>query len=369
MRAETVAEIVADIIADFMELAVQKRINRLISALENQSSSPTPENQIAVKNAKDEILENFVKSRFTNYPIGLQITLDEMGLLGYLPDDFRDAIADAFEGNELTPAGVLEEIRAVKEKADKLWTTSEQFMEAAGFFEIEPDSPNEEEDFEFSISIPRSAVNNELDNFGRELVKIDKLMGVFCELGSGSRSDFKIKSISSSELTVILESAPAVAVLIVTALERLTKIYERILNILKLHKELEATKAPESVIREMQKFITKTLKDEIQDAAKEVEGDLLKKVEATRRNELRTELRIALDELASRFDRGYIFDVRGPEPTEVDSEGESAPDQNAHSPAWNRRIVAEKRELLRHFKVEDKPVLGLPKPSNDEEIE
>jgi len=142
MRAETVAEVVTDIIDDFTELAVQKRINRLISALENQSTSPSPENQIAVKNAKDEIIENFGKSRFVNYPIGLQITLDEMSISGYLPDDFKNSIIQSFTGNDLTPAGVLDELKGVKENADRVWNNAQQFIEAGSFFEIEPDVPD-----------------------------------------------------------------------------------------------------------------------------------------------------------------------------------------------------------------------------------
>ncbi len=194
----------------------------------------------------------------------------------------------------------------------------------------------------------------------RTLVKIDKLLGVFCEIATGSRDDFKIKSISSSELNIVLESLPAVAVLIATALERISAVYERILNIINLHKEMKRNNIPETMLKEMESFIEKTLSHEIEEAAKEIENGVLRKVKESRLNELRTELKQTLKEIASIFDRVYIFDVRGSLSSESDlaEESDAAPD----TPPWQRKVVAEKREKLKHFKVEDKPILGLPEP-------
>ena len=366
MKAEVVQEIVGDIRAEFDQLQVLPRLDKLISALDNQSSSPTPENQVAVKDSKEELIEEFRKSKFIRYPLYLQLTLDEMALDGYLPDGYADQIEAAFEGDELTPATVLVKVREIREKAERTSRHTDEFLEAAGFFEIESDQPTTDEQYEFSVAIPREAVENELDNFGRELVKIDKILGVFSEISTGSRADYKIKSISSSDLTIVLCAPPAAAFLIVSTLERLTVIYERILNILKLHKDLKQAKVPDAMVRDMEKFIAKTLKQEIQAAAKQLEGKLLQKIEASRRNELRTELKNALDQLAARFDRGYVFDVRGPDPVANASEGEDATEVKPNTPAWIRKMVAEKRELLRYFKVDDKPILGLPNPANDD---
>lgn len=366
MRAEVVSEILDDVIADFTELSVIARLETLAQALQNQINSPTAENQVLVRDLKDEILDQFSKSRFSRYPISLTLTLDEMKIEDYLPLRLAGEIEDAFSGNQITPATVLAELADVQDKARIILGHAKAYKDAAGFFEFEARYPEPDDEFEFTISIPREAVNNELDDFGRELTRLDKLLGVFSEMATGSRSDFKIKSISSSDLTVVLHSVPAVAILIVTSLERLTAAYERMLNIIHLHRQLKESKVPDGMIRDMEKFTQKTLREEIQKASKEIESNLLKKVDAGRRLELRTELKRALEEIISRFDRGYVFDVRGPEPTGADSEGDDAPDQQTNSPAWVRRVVAEKRELLKYFKAEDEPVLGLSGPNDDE---
>lgn len=363
MRAEQVAEIVSDITEDYNSLELTSRFDQLIAALQGQSSAPSEDNQKKVSETKSALLDALSKSRFHNYPVGLQLTLEEMKLAKYLPA-LAVSVSNSMEGNDLTPAAALESINKAKETLDRVMSESAGFLESAAFFEISPDWP-EEDDFEFSVTIPRAAVSNELDNFGRELVKLDKMLGVFCELATGSRDDFQIKAIASTDLTVILESVPAVAVLLATTFERLTMTYERMLNIIKLHKEMRDSKVPDGMLNEMQKFIAKTLKKELDAVAKELEGKLLRKIDQGRRNELRTELRRSLDELAARFDQGYVFDVRGAEP-DATSEGDGDAPEN--SPAWQRRVVAEKRERLKLFKVEDEPILGLTKRDEADDL-
>jgi hypothetical protein len=364
MRAETASEIIADILDDFDNLAIIQSFNELIQSLNNLSATPSPENQNDVQEKKDKLLSSLLLSKLNTYPIGLRQHLDEMTIEGYLPKQLSQKVYDAFIGNDITPALTLKKIEEARNDAQKLYDEGQKFFDSAQFFEIYPDPPKKDE-FNFSITIPREAVSNELDDFGRELVKLDKILGVFSEIATGSRDDFKIKSISSSDLTVVLESLPAVAVMIATALERISSLYERMLNIIKLHREMKENKVPENMLKEMEKFIHSTLKQEIEDSAKSIEDGVLRRVETTRRNELRMELRNSLREISSRFDRGYIFDVRGDE-TEINEDDNDENSNEKNEIRKQREIVAEKRERLKYFKVQDSPILGLPEPNNDQ---
>ena len=363
MKAEVVAEITRDIAADFDDLGIVRLMEALISALRELSSNQSDETQQKVKGAKEALLDELMRSRFHTYPVGLQVTLDEMEVIDFLPPKMYFRVKSAFEGNDITPAVVLVNLEKIKADADKLLQYAQEFSESGQFFEIYPDELETDEDFEFSIVIPRAAVQNELDDFGRELILLDKLFGVFTEVATGSRGDFKIKSISSSDLTVVLESAPAVAVLIATTFERVAAIYEKILNIIKLQKDLRTAQIPDKILNDMNAHIATTIKTELKEASKQVGENLIKKVETGRRNELRTELLKAFEGLAARLDRGYIFDVRGPAPEDVsDQNGEAAAVEAPSNKL--RRIVAEKRELIKHFKAESEPVLSLAAPDD-----
>lgn len=364
MLAETVAEILTEIVSEFAEFEIIDCFKSTIIALENLAASPSSTAQAEVSERKNSLLAALTSTKFNNYPIGLQLYISEMGLTASLPPALALLVVDAFSGNDLTPAVTIEKLLKVRSYANSLVENATAYLEASEFFEIFPQTP-EINEFEFSITIPRESVSNELDNFGRELVKIDKLLGVFSEISTGSRDDFKIKSISSSALNVVLESAPAVAVMIATALERISSLYEKILNIIKLHKDMQNNSVPDTMLKDMEKFLQKSLKDEIEKAAKDIEDGLLKKVETIRRQELKTELRNTLKELANRFDRGYIFDVRGSTAKHEDDLEDEEPAKG--TAAWQRKIVASKRERLKYFKVEDKPILGLPEPENDAE--
>lgn len=364
MRAETVAEILTDFVEDFESLEILSLFEVVSVSLQNLAGSPASSHQQAVREAKDNLVNALKRSGFNNIPTGASVYISEMEIDSYLPKELVKRINQSFTGNEITPALTSEKFDKIKQDANYFVRTAKNFVESARFFEIIPDSPSGDE-FEFSITVPRIVVNNELDDFGKELVRIDKMMGVFSELATGSREDFKIKFISSSELTVVLESAPAVAVMIATTLERICVAYERVLNIIKLHRELKGAKVPDLILEQMKSHISDTLKKELDEAARLIESNLTRKIETNRRNELKTELRRTLNEIASRFDSGYVFDIRGGTPhadndSQADEEGSSAG-------GGARQVVAEKREHLRHFKAQPEPILGLPKPGNDEE--
>ena len=364
MLAETVAEILTEIVGEFTQFEILESFELTISALQNLAGSPSPAFQTEVNEQKISLLKALTSTKFNNYPIGLQLYIAEMEVGEILPPALAAEVERAFTGNDLTPAITLEKMLGIEKQAKRLVQEAASYINSSEYFEIYPQAP-EGDEFEFSITIPRESVSNELDNFGRELVKLDKLLGVFSEIATGSRDDFKIKTISSSALNVVLESGPAVAVMIATALERISTLYERLLNIIQLHKEMKKNSLPDAMLKEMEKFLQKSFKDEIENAAKDIEDGLLRKIEATRRQELKTELRNTLKELANRYDRGYVFDVRGsPSGNEAEAdEGEPA----KGTPAWQRQIVASKRERLRYFKVEDKPILGLPEPEKDQD--
>lgn len=361
MLAETVAEILTELVGEFAEFGILDCFRTTISALQNLTASPSPPAQTEVNEQKNSLLAALTSTKFNNYPIGLQLYIAEMDISDSLPPALALLVVDAFSGNDLTPAVTVEKLEKIRDRASTLVNNAAAYLESAEFFEIFPQTP-EINEYEFSITIPRDSVSNELDNFGRELVKIDKLLGVFSEIATGSRDDFKIKSISSSALNVVLDSAPAVAVMIATALERISSLYERILNIIKLHKDMQNNSVPENMLRDMEEFLQKSLKDEIEKAARDIEDGLLKKIEVIRRQELKMELRNTLKELASRYDRGYIFDVRGSTAKSEDDPEDEQPTKG--TPAWQRQIVASKRERLKYFKVEDRPILGLPEPDN-----
>jgi hypothetical protein len=163
---------------------------------------------------------------------------------------------------------------------------------------------------------------------------------------------------------VFLHSAPAIAALVATSIERVATLYERVLSIIKLHREMKQKDLPADVLQPMKDHIDQAVKLGLEQIAKQLEDEYFPKMERGRKQEIRKELRHALEDLAARLDRGYTFDVRGapPEPS-PDSAGQSTETQARNA----FRIVENARPKLQQFKAESEPILGITPPNADSE--
>lgn len=366
MRAQLALEVANDIFWELDRNLVTSKFDKLVSALEQQVSSPNETNQLEVAEQRDQLYRIFETSKFNSYPPSLELVLSDMGVENLLGLNMKRRLEGAFQGNQLTPASALEIVKELRDSIETLYGKSEEFVITAGYFELRPDDL-EYNEYEFSIAIPRGFVDNELNNFGSELKRLDRTFSVFSELATGSREDFKIKSISSSDLTIILESTPAIALAIVTALERLAAFYEKILNIISLHRQISAVDdMPNKVSEELKKHIEAEIKKGIQESTKSLEKEYMKGIPAARKNELRTEIKAALTEIASRMDNGFLFDVRGGDPEATETEDEEQTEPNDDEDMQRYRRISAAREKVRLFRAESEPVLRLPPTTQDE---
>ena len=363
MRAQTALTVVGDIFEDLEEGGIVPLFQTLVAAMQNQVNSPNEQTQLEVGKSRDALLKTLKRSRFNNYPTSLFALVETMDVEHLLGERLRQSILRSFSGNEITPATALAQIEDLSSQVQTLYQTAEQYISSSEYFELLRDDLDEN-DHEISVVVPRGFVNNELDDFGKELVKLDKLFSVFVEIETGSREDFKIKTISSSDLTVVLESAPGVALLIAVSIERLAVFYERMLNIIKVHKELrQFDDLPASVGSEMQTYIDEKIAEGIQQATTEILAGKLQGIDAGRKNELQTELQNALGQLAKRLDSGFLFDIRAGEPAGPAEGEQETKAQKIDRERYDR--ISSARKKIQAMRIQSQPVLKLPKDSED----
>ncbi|WAT16904.1 hypothetical protein OZN62_08115 [Aurantiacibacter sp. MUD11] len=343
---------------------IPNKLDKLVTALQQNAEATNESTQLRVAELRDGLFESLDRSRFNNYPPSLDAILEEMGVKAWLGQNLRRKLEAAFVGNEVTPAAVKAKVAEIRDTVKRIWADAEQLGISAARFNIERDK-NAFNEYDFAIIIPRSFVSNELDDFGAELKRLDRIFSVFNEIATGSREDFKIKSISSTDFSIILESAPATALVIATALERLAAFYERVLNIIVLQRQvLGEDRMPEAVKKGFEEHVESEKQIGIQEIVEELEKEFFNKKNEGRRNELRNELRANLTEIARRFDSGFLFDVRGGEPEESDPEDENAKKPKAIDLKRYERIKAA-RERIRLFKGQSRPALQLTKPEDE----
>jgi len=306
MRAERLLQVINDILADISRLRILRLFGQLESTLGRSTTDPSEENQAAVVRARTELTTALNRSRFNSYPASLRQILEELGVEKTVGAALASDIDDAFAGNNITPAFVLKKVQQERKYVEALQREARRYSRSLKYFEVGPDELDPGE-FEITVAIPGKAVNCELGSFGRETIKIDKIMGVFSEIATGSRESFKIRAISSSDLTVFLDSLPAVAALVAASLERIATLYERVLSIIKLHREMKQKDLPADVLDPMKSHIDQAVKKGLEEIAVKLEEEHFSKMEKGRKQEIRKEIRHALEDLAARFGQRIPF--------------------------------------------------------------
>jgi hypothetical protein len=364
MKVEHLYEIALDLQADLKETNIISIMNELLIALQNQIDAPNPTYQEQISNHKEKLSEALKLSRINNYPPSWNIPLEAMDIKEYVGCTLDQKISNILSKNQITVNDAHKEILQQKDIVETISTSIDNLILSLKYLEFTPDVLNAGE-YEISIMIPRAAVHNEVGRLGKELELLNKIFGVFSEIATGSREPFKLRSISTTDPTVFIESLPAVALLVAAAIERCVVVYNGVLDIVIKHKEMSGMNIPDKVLNLLKEHITTEIDKGLKEIVNQIESENFQNIPAGRKNELRTELSKAIKDIATRLDNGYCFDVRGeppiPDNNPVD-ENDVQVENKSEKTYW---LVSEARKNIRFFKSQGEPILGLPKPIND----
>jgi len=177
---------------------------------------------------------------------------------------------------------------------------------------------------ELGILIPRDAVDGSFAEFANELVDLSFVFGAFSELASGTRDTFAVRTVSSSDLMIFLAATPPVAACVAHAAERVVTLYKKLLEIKKLRAELAQQGVDDDDLSGVNNYANTLMSSGIDELTVEIVADFNSGQDDGRKNELTNAVRISLNKLANKIDRGFNIEVRAEPPRE--SEGEPSAD-------------------------------------------
>jgi hypothetical protein len=289
--------------------------------------------------------------------------LAEMGIADLVGSALGNQIESIFDRNTITAAAAADELDPIVERVTQLseaLTNTRQGLSVLniGAEELEPGEA------EVGFLIPRSFVKDELESLGEEFRRLNRILGPFLELATGTREPLKVRAISSSAFATFLDSTPTVVLMVAGAVERIIAGYKSVLEIKKLRNELEKAGASDKSLKSLQAdaegSMEKTIGALVTELLKEA-----KKIDPDRKNELRTDLKISLEGIANRIDAGASVEVRVgelPPPSDDEEQPESATEKE------HRRTVdqiLEKQEQLKFTNTTGKPILQLNEPTTE----
>ena len=213
--------------------------------------------------------------------------------------------------------------------------------------------------------VPRDFVENKLYNFGKELEELDFIFNTFAEVVLGERPGFEIRTISSSDLTVYVALVSSVAACITIAAERLLDLYKKYLEVKRLHAELKKQGLSDEDLQGVVKRQNKMMEQGIEQITVEVFNTYWKGSDTGRENELRNSVRISLNKLANRVDRGFNIEVRvQPLPESADTEETTDPQAEQRQHVQTIQAASKNLQFMR---VEGEPILSLPENGGRED--
>lgn len=355
MNAERLHAIAKAIREDLVTTAALPTLQQLRDALQNQVNTPQEASyQQQVATAMETLLPALEAAPSNAFPPTWIQVEEELGIDGFLGERLGAAIREIFERNQITPSVAAAEVSSLFAELEAMSTRLDQLVGAMEHFRIgaEELQPGQAE---VGVLIPRPAVGNQLEQLGQEFQELQRLLGPFLELGTGSRPPLEVMTISSTDFGVFLDVAPKAAMFVAVAVERVVALYKNLLEVRKLRQQMEDQGVPVEKLAGVDEHANSVMAEGIETIAAEIVADAHLSLDTGRQNELKVEVRLSLNGIANRIDAGFNIDVRagaGPEEQEAEANGST-------DDAEVVRMIQNASPNLRFINRSGKPILSL----------
>jgi len=329
-------------------------LESLVSALQaivQSSNTNTQQNLVNSRDGFYAVVTNTPTDSFT--PAWRQI-LNEMGGEELFGKNLKQGVQQILADNQMTPGVAHQQIQAILTKLQEFKNALDQLATAFAHLRIgsEKLAPGEAE---ITLLIPREAVHDKLEEFTEELEEMEFILNTFSEVATGQKDDLRIRSVSSSGLMLFLMASPAFAAVVAKVVDFVVGQYKKILEIKKLQLEIERLQLPDEISSRTKEHANTLMDAEIEKFTVVIVNEYHVGKNGERKNELTNAVRISLNKIANRIDRGFNFEVRIEPPKALAKDATGTGEiteavQTIQAAAIN----------MQYLKLEGPPILELP---------
>ena len=212
-------------------------------------------------------------------------------------------------GGGYVSVGSLDQIEQLAEDIQGLYTALKQLNSSAKALALRTEELEPGESV-VGFTIPREAVDEELDRLQKEVLFFGRLISMVAEVVEGSSGDpVKVRSLQSSDFAIDLATNVSVAAGIATAVEYLVRGLKKLKDIRGVKDKMQELGFEQVLLDELDKKGEAAIDAEIEEIDAKIFQDH-KINDEGRVNELRTGISLRLRGLAARLERGYSVEVR-----------------------------------------------------------
>ena len=360
MNVEKLHAMAVDLLNDYDKTGMPVSLQSLQQTLQNQISSPgEPTFQQALSDNLGKIRDALHQAPSNNFPNEWEDMMEQLKIDGFFGEKMLKTIDNIFYQNQITPSLALESISALLNSVQETHTHTQQVVGAFQFFNIEKDDL-EQGQCEICIAIPKNH-KNKLDELGNEMRQLNIDFRPLAALLNQTSDEFKVRSLSSSDLTVFIETGAPLCLAIFKLIKVSVTIYKELLEAKDIQSKIAKTDAfdnavvkiaARSVKAKSESLIKEHTKTLIQEIRTELNlGSLATKGKETK--ELETEIERSIRNTTKRLDKGIRFNVRGelhiiPSEESDDNDAQQIDEEKTSDNNYIQKIIDD-RELLLEF--------------------
>jgi hypothetical protein len=360
MNAERLHVVAIALKNEFQQLETVEHLQQMREALERLTQNPQqPQFQQQVSSRLNELQKRLSSAPSNSFSPAWRQIVEDLGASAVVGNALAERLTNIFERNQITYPLAAAEVKQAHEEAARIKAALDQISSAFQTLHI-PAEDLQPGECELGVLIPRSAVENSLVPFAKELGEINFIVSTFSELTTGATDSIQIRTISSTDLTVYLDVGLKVGAAIGKAVAWIIDRYKSILEIRKNHAELQKQGVPDDRLKGIEDYANDAINIAIEQILPQIVETYCTTADKPRKNELTNGIRISLNKIANRIDRGFNFEIRV-EPIKREAPGSSLIDDAERQ---HIKTIQETSKTLEFMNLEPDPILKLPE-SND----
>ncbi|MCL2520614.1 MAG: hypothetical protein FWE37_06405 [Spirochaetaceae bacterium] len=272
---------------------------------------PIPKHKQNVSQIKITLTANLRQSKVNDFPFLWKESLKHIGFEGLLGNELADKIEDIITKSQTAPAVAYEELVAIAKRVTSLVTAITQLTAINKILHIGTQKLQSGQS-ELEALVPRTAINDNMEEFLSETKKLKMFVDVFNELVTGTRGGVKLKTIASSDYSLTVAISPKVGLCMLKAVSLTIVAYKHVLDIRKHYMGLKyGLGVPLNEVENLEKYANEKMEESlVQGITQLAEENISSVIKPERKTELLVLIHGAIRELANRIDRGYCVDVR-----------------------------------------------------------
>src|SRR5437660_2499050 len=350
MNAERLHIVALTLRKELTERNLVERLQSLVSACQaigQQSNATTQQNLVSARDNFYMAVTGTPSDSFT--PAWRQI-LVEIGGEQLFGKNLKQRVQQILADNQMTPLVAYQSLQEILTKLEAFKHALDRLVAAFAHFQVGSEilAPGEAE---ITLLIPRDAVHEKLGDFADELKEMKFILNTFSEVATGQIDDLKIRTVSSSGLMVYLAAIPKFGAFVAKVVDFVVGQYKKILEIRKLQQEIERLQLPDEISAKTREHANTLMEDGIEKFTVEIMKQHVVTDEG-RRHELTTQVKVSLNKIANRIDRGFNFEVRIEPPT-APAGGDKEIEQAVQA-------IQAASVNMQYMKLDGPPILELP---------